>query len=258
MLLPSLAESLRASFGSRSRRRRTGKPPACAAHVETLENRALLSATSAFDAATGELVVQAGKTDAVVIASDLASVTLNGTPLGIAPDQVHSLVVLGGSGGNTIDLQAVTADVFVNLTSVLIDGRSGNDTIIGSGLDDVIRGGNGKDVIQGGLGNDHIEGGNGIDNLDGGEGDDWLEGGNGKDTLVGGAGNDQLWGGNGKDALDGGIGDDLLDGGRGKDSLISGLGFDLIYLDHAKDTHDAVAGEDTVFGLKLKKHNHDE
>jgi Ca2+-binding RTX toxin-like protein len=74
-----------------------------------------------------------------------------------------------------------------------IDGRAGNDTLIGTGRADEIRGGGGDDLIRGlggidtlrgGAGNDSIDGGLDTDYLFGDEGADWLTGGRGRDWYV--------------------------------------------------------------------------
>src|SRR3954470_7296296 len=80
---------------------------------------------------------------------------------GIGNDQDN---VLDGSGG----------------WHVLLDGRGGNDTILGSVQ---------EDTLLGGDGNDFIDSGQAFDRVDGGAGDDTLSGGfSGGDTLTGGAG----------------------------------------------------------------------
>lgn len=62
-----------------------------------------------------------------------------------------------------------------------VEGRLGNDTILGSALADQLYGGGGGDFLQGN---------GGADSLFGGDGGDTLSGGGGIDTLDGGAGND--------------------------------------------------------------------
>lgn len=53
-------------------------------------------------------------------------------------------------------------------------GGTGDDTIVGSGLNDFIRGGGGDDAISAGAGNDLIRGGTGSDVLTTGQGNDTL------------------------------------------------------------------------------------
>jgi Ca2+-binding RTX toxin-like protein len=75
-----------------------------------------------------------------------------------------------------------------------------------------------------------LNGRNGNDSLIGNAGDDTLIGGNGTDFLVGSAGDDLLNGDNGSDTLTGGLGTDILTGGNGEDIFVfaSGEGIDTI------------------------------
>ena len=101
--------------------------------------------------------------------------------LNFVPSENYGNVILGGTGGETIELGGVGDYVF---------GAEGNDTVSG---------GSGRDWLHGGEGNDALDGGAFPDILDGGEGDDTLIGGNGRDTLTGGAGDDTLTGGGRED-----------------------------------------------------------
>ncbi|WP_276617279.1 calcium-binding protein, partial [Pseudomonas syringae] len=107
------------------------------------------------------------------------------------------------------------------ITSALLDGTGGNDTITGYDT---------ADTLSGLAGNDTLNGRNGNDLLDGGDGRDSLNGEAGDDTLLGGAGNDTLSGGEGNDILDGGTGNDSLEGGKGSDIYVfrRGSGQDTI------------------------------
>ncbi len=154
----------------------------------------------------------------------------------------------------------------------MIDGRGGNDTLVGSrvlggdgndqiiGLDDyvsVLYGEAGNDTIKAGSqdGN-HIEGDAGNDTLDGNSGVDYLYGGSGNDSLRGFKGDDQLFGGSGDDRLAGGGGDDLFHGGTGDDRIFGGAGESSndLYVYRAGDGHDtynmgpvgSVDGNDTL------------
>jgi len=64
----------------------------------------------------------------------------------------------GGSSDNLIDGSAFTG-------SVVLDGRSGNDTLIGGNADDILNGGIGDDRLTGGIGNDALDGGDGTDTV---------------------------------------------------------------------------------------------
>ncbi len=72
--------------------------------------------------------------------------------------------------------------------AVTLDGRGGNDVIVGSSANDVLDGGDGDDQIFGGDGNDQLYAGSGNNELTGGKGDDTLYGGSGNDTLYFNAG----------------------------------------------------------------------
>ena len=56
----------------------------------------------------------------------------------------------------------------------LIDGRDGNDILLGGAGEDILFGGEGNDLLTGGCGDDLIVGGDGADRLDGGTDDDIL------------------------------------------------------------------------------------
>ncbi|RMR74285.1 Calcium binding hemolysin protein [Pseudomonas savastanoi pv. fraxini] len=107
------------------------------------------------------------------------------------------------------------------ITSALLIGTEGSDSIIGYATADELAGLEGDDVLNGRAGDDLLSGGEGRDTLNGEDGDD---------TLLGGLGNDTLNGGAGNDTLDGGAGNDSLEGGKGSDTYIyrKGSGQDTI------------------------------
>jgi hypothetical protein len=138
------------------------------------------------------------------------------------------LVVVGGSGRDTITVSLVGANVEVKVSGIpkqtfplatitqhiVVYGLAGADSITISGnLLTEIHGGNGKDVISGGSGKDIIWGDDGDDFLQGQAGNDVLIGGRGVDRLTGGSGLDLLFGGgfckgnrhNGTEAYDFGV-----------------------------------------------------
>jgi Ca2+-binding RTX toxin-like protein len=133
-----------------------------------------------------------------------------------ARQNVSSLIVWGGSGNDTIDL-AGTGDPFqfVDLPSNVY-GQDGNDLIYGGGslASDTLTGGNGYDTIYGNGGADLIYGGTGS-----GDSSDSV---NGNDSLFGGAGNDLIYGEGGADAIYGETGADTLYGGDGNDTIHAG------------------------------------
>jgi|GEM_PF-713911 len=110
-------------------------------------------------------------------------------------------------------------DASASPIGVAIDGRDGNDTLIGSDFSDALVGGNGDDIIDG-------RDGDGL--LIGDDGDDVIRGGSGRDLIIGNAGNDILLGGDGNDSLIGGSDDDVLLGEAGDDRVRGNGGFDLL------------------------------
>ncbi|WP_416357627.1 hypothetical protein ACLNGM_06155 [Aureimonas phyllosphaerae] len=154
-----------------------------------------------------------------------------------------------GGGDDLADFSARPSG-FDYERSILINGDTGQDTIIG---------GAGKDTINGDTGNDLLIGGRGADLLTGGQGNDLLYGDDfgfnniaGDDTLRGSAGNDTLFGGARTDRLEGGDDDDVLYGGLGGDNLLGEAGNDTLYGDEAglggNDKLDGGSGNDQLYG----------
>jgi len=184
--------------------------------------------------------------------------------------------LLGGNSNNRIDATAVTIPVLLN-------GRGGDDTLLGGPGDDTLGGGAGADSIVGGSGHDRVMGqGSSLDSLSGGPGNDTIDGGAGYDHLqetadvdftvtdstLSGLGNDtlvniqlaQLFGGasnntidasgfSGRAFLNGAGGHDTLSGGPGHDRMFGGAGRDLIT---GGAGHDVLRGQggnnDTLIG----------
>ncbi|ELP54814.1 hemolysin-type calcium-binding repeat family protein [Microcystis aeruginosa TAIHU98] len=157
----------------------------------------------------------------------------NGTSsVGDSFQSIEIINLTSGSGNDVLNLSALSGD------GSIINGSSGNDSII-SGV--------GRDILDGSDGNDTLNGNDGQDRLVGGDGDD---------VLLGGAGNDQdsfivdiwpnypysslfyagIYGGNGNDSLDGGSGDDYLDPGEGNDTINGGSGNDTMLLNYGGQT----------------------
>lgn len=91
---------------------------------------------------------------------------------------VEEVVLAGGMSGNRIDASAFSH-------STLLNGRGGNDTLLGGLGDDILRGGAGSDWLSGGDGNDILFGqGGSMDVLNGGVGIDILVGGAGRDRIT--------------------------------------------------------------------------
>jgi Ca2+-binding RTX toxin-like protein len=106
----------------------------------------------------------------------------------------------------------LNADASGNPLTVL-DGRGGNDLLVGDASTDALFGGDGNDALTGGARRDGLFGLSGDDLLDAGRGFDIVSGGAGADILSGGAGND---------TLDGGTGIDIITGGQGRDRVVFG------------------------------------
>jgi hypothetical protein len=99
-----------------------------------------------------------------------------------------------------------------------VQGKGGNDCIIGGAANDVISGGSGDDQIFGGSGNDQITGRADVDSIFGGIGNDRMSGGLGNDSIYGGADNDDIFGREGDDSMFGEDGIDYCDGETGADT----------------------------------------
>ncbi len=163
----------------------------------------------------------------------------------------------------------------------VVDGGTGDDTLIGGAGAEVLLGGEGADQLNGGAGDDTLSGGRGGDGLDGGAGNDLLSyadatqgivanltsgvvdagardlvrgierlaGSAFADNLTGSALADALEGGGGADTLSGAAGADTLRGGAGDDRLRGGPGADVFLFragDGADVIFDFVPGEDRL------------
>jgi Ca2+-binding RTX toxin-like protein len=131
------------------------------------------------------------------------------------------------------------------LTSFIVDGKGGADTLTGD---------NGRDHITGGTGSDTLDGRGGSDHLFGGAGNDTLTGGYGYDHLTGGTGNDRLYGNDGNDHLTGGTGDDILNGGTGNNTYYYDLGDGHDTITDAHDyRHHYSSNDKIVFGEGIEQ-----
>jgi len=256
--------------------------------LETLEDRTLLAASVLFG--SGELQILTDANETVLIREDpvtpgrvdvqigtttAAATTAPSLP-NVAVTDVTSIVLITGSGNNTIDLSGVLASAFTGLTSINVqggngddiiigsadlavfaDGQDGNDSITGGSADDTLVGGDGDDTIAGMAGNDSIDAGDGNDFVTGDDGDDTILGDDGNDTVSGNLGNDNIRGGDGLDSLSGNEGLDTLNGNSGADTIsgddgvdfiLGGGGADLISGGLEGDTIIGNAGSDTLSG----------
>lgn len=130
---------------------------------------------------------------AYIFQSD-ANLTLDFSPV--------ASVIASGNGNDQITVNGGE--------NIVLDGGSGNDTLVTT---------SGADTVYGGLGNDSLNAGSGNDALFGGEGKDTLVAGSGDDTINGGAGNDSISAGTGDDTIVAGEGNDVIDGGSDFDVI---------------------------------------
>lgn len=136
-----------------------------AAGIEAVSINAVSgSATATIDADANTLdtitVTGAGRVTVVSTEATITTVDASGNTGGVtyvsgalAEDDV---AVTGGSGNDTFNFSAATADVTIN-------SGAGNDIITGGAGDDTLNGGAGNDIITGGLGGDTLTGGAGDD-----------------------------------------------------------------------------------------------
>ncbi|MEH2059327.1 MAG: calcium-binding protein [Nostoc sp.] len=158
----------------------------------------------------------------------------------------------GGAGFDTAVYFDANSPVNVNLSTGVVTGGSGSDTlisierVIGSRFNDVLTGSNANETFVGGLGDDTINGGGGIDTVEysfvgsgvtvnlangfasGGAGNDVISN---VENVKGSIFDDILIGNSGANLLNGDNGDDLLYGGvSGADTLTGGQGADVFFL----------------------------
>ena len=138
----------------------------------TSSSSVLLAITPAAFKPSGAVIT---KVAGMFTVTDFSAGTANGANDGESGefDSISNTVenVVGGSGNDIIDASRST------LSTHILVGMLGNDTLIGSALVDTLWGGVGDDILQGGAG---------VDVLNGGDGNDTLQGGTGSDTIDGG------------------------------------------------------------------------
>lgn len=157
-----------------------------------------------------------------------------GYQLALVP-ATYQITFSGGSLGSavtrnvTLGAQNVKVDLATDLlgsppalTSTVIKGTSGNDTLIYQAGVQTLYGYAGNDTLDAGAGNDLLYGGDGNDKLYGGDGNDKLHGEAGRDELYGGLGNDSLVGVNASSTTAGRGEIDRLTGGGGGDRFYLG------------------------------------
>lgn len=246
--------------------------------IDKLEDRTLLAATVQFGVGRLQVLSDASEDISISVEMDPALpdelvVEIDGTLVtnfpGLQTAQVTEIVIVTGSGDNVIDLSAVTAASFTNLTSInvstgngddsvtgslefanVVNTGDGSDLIVGGNLADSLNAGDGRDTIQGGGGNDTLDAGDGDDSVQGGPGDDSVLGGDGNDILNGDDGDDRIFGGDGQDTAHGGNGSDVVNGNSGNDTVVgTGRGTLVITSTAGAQTltfEEIVVGTDTV------------
>lgn len=173
--------------------------------AETLEDRALLSASSSFSA--GRWTINADVNpqspgETIVIDQNPADssqlrLVINGSTFAVQSiNRLRSITVNAGAGDDTVTIQLPAS---LSRVAVTVNGGTGNDTLNSGDHPATLRGGDGDDILNGGSGNDRLFGGKGADIVNGGGGNDLLQGDDGEDNLRGGAGLDRLIGGKGRD-----------------------------------------------------------
>ena len=133
---------------------------------------------------------------------------------------VTKIIVVGGAGGDVIDLSGVQAGHGVTVEA---SGGAENDTINGGGEADNILVTRGTTLCSAEPGPTPWTAASGID------------------RVFGDAGADVLFGGEGNDVLDGGTEDDTLSGGTGNDEFVRSGGADVVDLGDAGSV-DAITG----------------
>lgn len=138
-------------------------------------------------------------------------------------------VMIGGRGNDTYRLNS-------NQDVVTETANGGTDTVTSSNLSLDLTGfdfvenarllGSSNRNITGSEENNALTGNSGKNTISGGDGRDVIEGGLGKDKLNGQSGADVLKGGNGRDIIKGGTGKDRLEGQRQDDVLVGNGGAD--------------------------------
>jgi Ca2+-binding RTX toxin-like protein len=180
---------------------KTSTAPRTRLGVEGLEDRAMMSVTSAYLGGDGWIYV-AG----------------NDSPSNVSVNQSGSWISVRDTTNGRVDWFSASG-----VQGVYFAGGNGSDDFRNnvSWLQTWAYGLGGNDYLEGYNAVDHLFGGDGDDTLVGYGDDDWLHGGNGTDKLYGMAGNDVLDGGNiyvdGHGTPNGYA--DVLVGGSGADSF---------------------------------------
>lgn len=210
--------------------------------------------------ALGEFVAENFLEKTTSVPAATATRLADGTLLVQGTDKSELVVINTLKGGYRVLISGKSFGPFQNITSIAVDARAGNDTVIIGGnilLNAEVHGGDGNDTLIGARGNDILNGGEGNDVLIGNNGNDSLHGGGGNDVLIAGIGNDQVFGGAGNDTLQGNLGNDVVVGGLGNDTLHAGPGRNLLIGGDGRDSLFGAGGDDILIG-GTTSHDEDE
>lgn len=113
---------------------------------------------------SGDLTINLTDSEDVAVLCLNGQVQLDGhgprnAPMACA--NVAMIEINGGQGDNTIDISGVKPALFPRLSSVIVNGNAGNDTITASAMADILNGGDGNDVFIGTQAADRVDGGSG-------------------------------------------------------------------------------------------------
>nr|WP_254454267.1 peroxidase family protein [Siccirubricoccus sp. G192] len=119
----------------------------------------------------GDVVVELAGQGTDIVQTTLGSYTLGANVENLTFTGVGTFTGTGNTLDNTIRGSLTSSN--------MLDGSSGNDTVVG---------GSAADTLLGGIGNDNLMGGEGADRLTGGAGNDVMNGGAGNDVFIFGSG----------------------------------------------------------------------
>ncbi|WP_246383358.1 calcium-binding protein [Nocardioides stalactiti] len=163
---------------------------------ESGENDLVATDVETLIGGSGNDLLTGGASDNTLVGNDGDDVLTGGTGADWLDPGYGSDEMIGGTGSDTVDYGDRTADVFLSVDDLALDGEtdekdqirldienlvagSGDDFVIANHLDSTVHGGAGEDNIFGGHGNDNLYGEGGNDLIEG-EGDtDFVDGGSG-------------------------------------------------------------------------------
>ncbi|HEV2296330.1 MAG TPA: calcium-binding protein [Tepidisphaeraceae bacterium] len=197
--------------------------------IEQLENRVLLA-----------VALQVNGTDS---GDKIELATVNSTQFKVVNRGTTTIT----SNGRSVGAGASITYNYLDISTLTVDGRGGNDTLsCASGFVKAVTllGGSGSDTLLGGGGHDRL-----IGDTSTSTGNDILKGNGGNDTIFGGLGNDDIYGGAGADKMYGDGGSDRLHNDDGtKDTVSGGDGNDYCERTFDGDVVSGVEYPNTLYG----------